>query len=609
MSKFWSDIKYLLDRRDLLRFAALLVALVINSLLELLSLAAVPLFIALLLSGGKLDGGSVAQDYLARIASRCGIATPNGRLWLCGALVLAANGARMLWMLCCISLQARMLNNRKVALSSRLLEQYLRAPIAFHTARNSGDLINRVVVECDHVLQHVAAPLLEFLQNSVVILCICALLFCWIPGMTLLAVAALALFGGGFLAFHQKRMRRLGDQEQAGRTRAMTAAAEALDGRVAAAFLGKRHFFVQRLHRAMEQVAAAQRAYDVQLRVIWPYLEFVSLSVILLVTLASLYLRHGDLTAAAPQIALLGMALVRLRSNAINLMHSWTLLRYHRVSLHVVTDDLRQFDAIAWRLPLADEDALPPRPFEHAIELKDVSFRHPGAAEDTLRNLTLTIAKGETVGIVGPTGCGKSTLLQLLVGLQSPTAGTICIDGKPLEDLDDARAAWHHCIGYIPQQLFLLDDTLEANLALGIPHEQIDRDALDAAIDAAQLDDVLAALPHGLATRLGEQGARLSGGQRQRIAIARTLYRKPQVLVCDEATSALDTETEARLAAALANLGNGDRTLIVVTHRLATVRHCDRIFLLDHGRLAATGTYDELLKLSPLFRDLAQEKP
>ncbi|MBO4618669.1 MAG: ABC transporter ATP-binding protein [Victivallales bacterium] len=603
MRKFWSDIRYLLDRRDLLRFACLLASLVVNSLLELLSLAAVPVFIAMLLSGGQ-SNGSPTQVWLARLGSRCGVATPAGLLWFCGVLVLVANGARMLWMLFCISLQARMLNNRKVALSSRLLEQYLRAPAAFHTVRNSSDLINRVVVECDHVLQHVAAPLLEFLQNGVVILCICALLFCTIPGMTAVAVLALAFFGGGFLAFHQKRMRRLGAQEQDGRTKAMTAAAETLDGRVEATFLGKRHFFIDRFHRAMELVTNAQRAYDVQIRVIWPYLEFVSLSVILLVTLASLYLRHGDLATVAPQIALLGMALVRLRSNVINLMHSWTLLRYHRVSLQVVCEDLRQFDSIAERLPLADEDALPPCPFEHTIELKGVTFRHPGAAEDTLKDLTLTIARGESVGIVGPTGGGKSTLLQILAGTLTPDAGSITIDGKALAG--SQVPAWQHRIGYIPQQLFLMDDTLEANLALGVPHDQIDRPALDTAIAAAQLDDVVSTLPQGLATRLGEQGARLSGGQRQRIAIARTLYRQPDVLFCDEATSALDTETEARLATALAHLGE-HRTLVMVTHRLATVRHCDRIFVLDQGRLVATGTYEELLETSPVFRELANQ--
>ena len=298
------------------------------------------------------------------------------------------------------------------------------------------------------------------------------------------------------------------------------------------------------------------------------------------------------------------MALVRLRSNAINLMHSWTLLRYHRVSLQVVCDDLRQFDTIAARLPLVEEDALPPCPFEHAIELKAVSFRHPGATEDTLKDLTLTIAKGESIGIVGPTGGGKSTLLQILMGVLAPDTGSVVVDGDSLAG--PLIPAWQHRIGYVPQQLFLMDDTLEANLALGVPNDQIDRNALDTAVSSAQLDDVVNALPQGLATRLGEQGARLSGGQRQRIAIARTLYRNPQVLFCDEATSALDTETEARLAAALAHLGER-RTLVMVTHRLATVRHCDRIFVLDQGRLVATGTYDELLNSSAVFRELAKQ--
>ena len=609
MRKFWSDIKYLLNRQDLLRFSALLLGLVINSLLELLSLASVPVFIALLLSGGKSDG-SAGVEWLLQRFGQFGITTPNGALWLCGILVLAANGLRMLWMFLCISLQARMLNNRKVALSSRLLKEYLRAPTAFHISRNSGDLMTRVVTECDHVLQHVIAPLLDFIQNSVVILCICALLFCWMPGTTLVAVTTLALFGGGYLALHQKRMRRLGEQEQRGRAQALTAASEALSGRVEATILGKRSFFAQRFHQAMESVTNAQRAYDVQLRVVWPYLEFISLSVILLVTLASLYLHHGDLATVAPQIALLGMALVRLRTNAINLMQSWTLLRYHHVSLSIVCEDLRQFDGIANRLSLAEEEALPPCPMANQITVSKVRFRHPGAAADTLKDLSFSIACGESIGIVGPTGSGKSTLMQLLMGLLQPDDGEIRIDGKTLNQT--LIPSWQHGLGYVPQTLFLMNDTLQANLALGVPSGQIDRQALDDAIATAQLDDVIASTPQGLDTPLGEHGARLSGGQRQRIAIARTLYFKPEVLFFDEATSALDSETEGRLTTALRNLCQG-RTLIMVTHRLSTVCHCDRILVLNEGRLVASGTYEELLATSTVFQELAHaaetEKP
>ncbi|MBP5301128.1 MAG: ABC transporter ATP-binding protein, partial [Victivallales bacterium] len=385
MRKFLSDIRFLTGRQDLWRFSALLGALVVNSCLELLSLATVPLFISLLLAGGRPDG-SAGVDWLVRAAARCHLENGNNILWFSGLLVLSLNLLRVLWMRTCIALQARMLNHRKVALASRLLEVYLRAPAEFHSRFQSSDLMNRVVVECDHVLQHVVAPALDFSQNCVIILCICVLLLCWMPAMTAVAIAALGLFGGGYLALHQRRMRRLGEQEQRSRTQAMGVATEALSGRVEATLLGKRHYVLSRFHHAMERVAEAQQANDVQIRVIWPYLEFVSLSVILLVTLSSLVIHHGDLGAVAPRIALLGMALVRLRTNAINLMHSWTLLRYHQVSLRLVCEDLRNFArSAAAERSLDQEEAVPACGLAHAIELREVSFRYPGASADTLR--------------------------------------------------------------------------------------------------------------------------------------------------------------------------------------------------------------------------------
>jgi ATP-binding cassette subfamily C protein len=214
--------------------------------------------------------------------------------------------------------------------------------------------------------------------------------------------------------------------------------------------------------------------------------------------------------------------------------------------------------------------------------------------------VNLRIKPGESIGIVGPTGAGKSTLVDVLLGLLRPTTGRVLLDGAELSGLE---RAWHRLVGYVPQDPYVLDDTVRRNIAFGVPDTQIDEHRLARACSLAQLEDVIRVLPDGLDTWLGEKGARLSGGQRQRVAIARALYGEPAVLVFDEATAALDNLTEREVTRAIAAL-HGTRTLIVIAHRLSTVQGCDRLIFLQDGRVAVTGAYNDLLR-DPAFRAMA----
>jgi ATP-binding cassette subfamily C protein len=238
--------------------------------------------------------------------------------------------------------------------------------------------------------------------------------------------------------------------------------------------------------------------------------------------------------------------------------------------------------------------------FADSLVCEDVSFAYDPDATPALRHVYLRLKAGESLGIVGATGSGKSTLVALLLGLLQPTGGRILIDGVPLSGLE---RAWQRLIGYVPQDPYLLDDTLRRNVAFGIADAAIDDQRVARACTLAQLDDFIRQLPQGMDTPLGEDGARLSGGQRQRVAIARALYNDPAVLVFDEATAALDNQTEREVTRAIATL-HGSRTLIVIAHRLSTVQGCDRLIFLQDGRVAASGTYDELLH-NAAFRAMA----
>jgi ABC-type multidrug transport system fused ATPase/permease subunit len=217
------------------------------------------------------------------------------------------------------------------------------------------------------------------------------------------------------------------------------------------------------------------------------------------------------------------------------------------------------------------------------IRLAGVSYAYPSAATRALDDLTLRIRKGESIGFVGPSGSGKSTLVDVVLGLLAPTAGQVLVDG---ENIQDNLRAWQDQIGYVPQSIYLTDDTLRRNVAFGLANEAIDDAAVRRAIRAAQLEEFVASLPDGLETLVGERGIRLSGGQRQRIGIARALYHDPAVLVLDEATSALDTATESGVMQAVTAL-HGSKTILIVAHRLSTVAHCDRLCRLEQGRIVA----------------------
>jgi ATP-binding cassette, subfamily B, bacterial PglK len=323
--------------------------------------------------------------------------------------------------------------------------------------------------------------------------------------------------------------------------------------------------------------------------------ETVFVGGLLLVSLL-VTLRHEP-SGALPLLGLYAYAGFRVIPSANRIMTYVNDLRYSRAWIHDLRADLAALPAP----PPAPAGAAEPIRFGRELALERVSYAYAGAGDAVLTGVELTIARGESIGIVGPSGAGKSTLVDLLLGLLEPTAGRITVDGR---DIASALGSWQRHIGYVPQEPFLLDDTIRRNVAFGIADADVDDRRVTTALRRAQLAEFVGGLRDGLDTLLGERGTRLSGGQRQRVAIARALYHDPEVLVFDEATSALDTTTERELIDSLEAL-RGVKTLVVIAHRLSTVRRCDRLALLRDGRLADVGSYDELIERDAAFRAMA----
>jgi ABC-type multidrug transport system fused ATPase/permease subunit len=305
----------------------------------------------------------------------------------------------------------------------------------------------------------------------------------------------------------------------------------------------------------------------------------------------------AGVTETAGLLVLYGVAGFRLVPAMYRIYNGVSNFSFARAVFDAITDDLAVGESAAF--PPSD---VAPLPLCSSVRLQGIRFRYQTSSSDVLPGLDLEIRANESIALVGSTGAGKTTLVDILLGLLQPSAGSICVDGVPIDDR--SIDGWRASIGYVPQSIFLADASILRNIAFGRNDGEIDRDAAVTAAKTAHLHDFVTALPQGYDTETGERGVRLSGGQRQRIGIARALYRKPRILVLDEATSALDGITESIISEAIRDL-HGQVTLIIIAHRLTTVRHCDTIYMMDKGRIVDHGTYDELIGRSATFRAMA----
>ena len=586
-----------------MRLGGFALFLLAGALWEVVALASIPLFLSLLFPGEGAPGEGLAQRAFQAFLDWLGGAEGGlSRLWLGGAVLLAANFLRTAWAIWGMALQYRFQAHRRMELSRRLLGGYLLAPAEFFHERTSPELMNQVAVECDNVVQGTLSPLMEFFRGGATALLVISLLLYCAPGMTL---AALLFLGGGcslLMALRNRRLRRFARQEQQGRRQTLERCAQALSGRVEATVGGRRLHFLREVCQWVERLSRAQGGSMLQIRSTWPALEFLSLVALLLVTLAALSLQ-GDLARVAPQVALLSMALVRLRSNAVYLMQSALEFKRFRPALRKVCQDLRRCGGKPGeeveRL-LAQAEGAAPLPFQRSLEWHGVSFTYPGEDAPALALEEFRLLPGESLVVVGPTGCGKSTFLQLLLGLRFPQKGAITVDGVPLTA--ETCPGWWRNVAYLPQHPFLMEGTLADNVTMGIPPGQRDETRLRQALEMAQLQELLQRLPQGMDTPLEPEGQGLSGGEAQRIALARALYRNPLVLVLDEATNALDPRTAAAFAQALEGL-RGKTTMVTVTHGLQALRDEDSVLFLEGGRVAAQGRCRDLREQSAAFRN------
>jgi ABC-type multidrug transport system fused ATPase/permease subunit len=479
--------------------------------------------------------------------------------------------------------------------ADRLFARYLAADYIFHLQRRSSSLIQEIARSTHVAYQLIAASLVNILAETVTIAALIAVLAITAPGRTLGAVAVvLAVVAVPFFATRRLWL-QWGTRHHELEEQQLQLLQQSLGAITELKVSGREAFFESRLRalrRDLARVEATQAALTAGQRLgIETALIVGLLGVVWMVT------RTGASGADTLSLmALFAYTGFRVVPSANRIMLNAGHFRGGRAFVQGAIADFAALERVSTRTQVPE----PRVTFSKALVCEDVSFAYEDGAAPAISHVYLRLAPGESLGIVGATGSGKSTLVALLLGLLTPTSGRILLDDVPLGGIE---RAWQRLVGYVPQDPYLLDDTLRRNIALGVPDALIDEQRVARACSLAQLDDFIRQLPQGLETRLGEEGVRLSGGQRQRVAIARALYSEPEVLVFDEATAALDNQTEREVTKAIASLQQ-TRTLIVIAHRLSTVEACDRLIFLQDGRVAASGRYDELLR-NPNFRAMA----
>jgi ATP-binding cassette, subfamily B, bacterial PglK len=502
---------------------------------------------------------------------------------------------RALFLVWAESIKESMVAHSGAQAAERLFSQYLAAEYLFHLQRRSSSLIQEVARSTDLAFQLGVASALNILAEAATIAAFIVLLALSAPPSALAAVAVVLLSVSIPIVVARRSWVRSGEHQKALEEQQLFVLQQSLGAIKDVKLAGREAFFESRLRAARRPLAAVKRrrawvASALRLSV-ETALIICMLGVVLFVSL-----RGASGAESISLMALFAYTGFRVVPSANRIMLNAGYLRETHAFIRQTAVD---FASLA-NLRASATGPEPYVEFAKALVCDNVSFTYPSDSRPALRNVNLRIRPGESIGIVGQTGAGKSTLVDVLLGLLRPTNGRVLVDD---EDLAGRERGWQRLVGYVPQDPYMLDDTVRANIAFGLPDTSVDEQRLGRAVALAQLDDVVRELPAGLDTVLGENGTRLSGGQRQRVAIARALYADPAILVFDEATAALDNQTERAVTDAIASL-HGTRTVIVIAHRLSTVQGCDRLLFLDEGRVAVTGRYDDLLR-DPAFRAMA----
>ena len=574
----------------------LIVMIVLMSLLDIVGIASIFPFLSVISNPEVIQ----TNTKLKWIYDSMGFTDDSHFFMALGAasfvILLVGNGFRAMTMM--MLLQFTWAKHHII--STRLLSQYLYEPYVFFLNRNSSELTAYLISEVARVVSSTLIPFMQLMARTLLTLLTLGLLLVMDP---IVATLVLLVIGGGYAiiyVFSRKRLSRTGEELLKHSKKMYKSLNEAFGGIKDIKILRAEEKFIEDYSVPTKEII---KCYSSQFLIAqFPRYAFEVLGFggILLITICLIRVKN-DYQQIIPLIGVYAFAAYRLLPALHQIFSDITSIRFGRATLDNIYNNYFNCSHGGRERQSEPDQALP---FSSKIEFQNITFQYPNVQKPVLENLGLIIKANTTVGFVGDTGAGKTTAIDVLLGLLWPQQGTIVVDDTVLA-AENLRS-WQANIGYVPQHIYLCDDTVARNIAFGIPDDEIDHQAIERAARLANIHDfVTKELPNEYATEVGERGIRLSGGQRQRIGIARALYHDPLLLVFDEATSALDGITEDTILDSVHNLAH-KKTIVIIAHRLSTVKECDVIYMLERGRIVDQGTYEELLTNNQQFRKMAK---
>lgn len=550
---------------------SLLLLMAVGMILEMLGIGLILPFIAILTDNELIEKYPMVIDFFAKIGN------PKKETLLMGVMLalVVIYSFKNSYLAFLSWKQTKFAFDTQTDLANSLLRSYLYRPYTFHLQRNSAELINVLQVEVNLFIVYMLSPGMLLITETMIVVGLIALLLFFEPVGTITVFSVFILAGGLFQWVTKKRITAWGKQRQHHESQRMKHAQQGLGAVKDVKLYGKEEFFLKQYadHTEVSLKMNQRNSFMHNLNRLW--IEVLAISGLTLLYVGML-IQDKTISETLPVLALFATASFRLMPSISRIMGAIHQLRFGSS----VADLMQKEFSDAMPLPLERDNSA--FVFKKAISLQNISFTYKASGTPALGEIALTIKKGEMIGFVGESGSGKSTLIDVILGLLRPQQGNIQVDGL---DISKNLRAWQNLIGYVPQSIYLTDNTLRHNIAFGLADKEIDDSAVTRAISVAQLEKLVSDLPDGLDTMVGERGVRLSGGQRQRIGIARALYHDPQVLVLDEATSALDKDTESKVMETVINL-QGKKTILIIAHRLSTLENCDEIFTMDSGKLS-----------------------
>ena len=611
MYKYFSKLLFILPANNVqLLFVACI--FILTSCIEALGIGIIGPFIALASDFSIIENNS----WLASVYKLLSIEQENQFVAIIGLFAVSIYLLKSIAAWATQVFITRFCNRQQRLLITRMASGYIKAPYVYHITKNSSSIIDRLIEVANTFSNTVFIPLLTTLANIFLFLTLFILLcFTSLPvmlGLLVILLPVLFLFNS-----FAPKLRQWGKQMRDSKSEIIQTVNHAFGSVKETKIIGCEQYFAEQIAEQARKLEVSHRNL-ITYRILPRYLmeSIIVMSAILMISI-SVLLNGEGVSGTISVLGVFALASMRLLPAITNSINGVNQLRTSSYTLDQIYYELSELLSLQKQQQIEDRSlnfnkSLPTceqnsnfelnlgqigqnksLKFDHQIKLSGITYHYPNSSRDVVLDVSLSIEKGESIAFIGKSGAGKTTLVDIILGLLTPQYGDLKVDGVSI--YRDLRA-WKNLIAYIPQSIFLIDDSIEKNIAFGVPDRLINRDKLAKAIEVAQLTEVIANLPHGINTMVGERGVLLSGGQRQRVGIARAIYHDREILVLDEATAALDNETEKLVTDSIISLSaNSKITLITIAHRLSTIENCDRIYCLEQGRVFQSGSYEEVV--------------